>query len=303
VDSRELTAAMWGEYYHMAERVIETIGGERTVADLRPADFGTLRAAAAKRLGPVGLHKFVTMTRTMFKHAFSEELIDVPVRYGDRFDKPPRNVLRLTRAMRAAKLIGAADLCKLLDAADPAFRAMLYLGINCGFGQTDCADLQRAVLGRRPGWLDVPRRKTGIGRRCPLWPETQDALREAIAARPDPKDPADADCVFLTNQGNRWCRHMDRGDDRRGFNVDAVARKFARDCKAAGVSVRGGFYVLRHTFRTVADEMKDQPAAMLVMGHADQSISQYYRERVGDDRLVAITNHVRDWLLTGQATE
>ena len=46
-----------------------------------------------------------------------------------------------------------------------------------------------------------------------------------------------------------------------------------------------GFYLLRHVHRTVTDELKDTPASMVVMGHADGTINAYYRELVGDGRL------------------
>ena len=300
VDSGELTAAMWGEYFHMAEQVIATFRRERAVADLRPDDFGRLRVAAAKRLGPVALHKFITMTRTLFKFAFTNELIDAPVRYGDRFDKPPKGVLRLHRAQRVAKLVAAVDVWKLLDLADVQFRAMLLLGLNCGFGQMDCATLDRRSIDARPGWINSPRRKSGVGRRAPLWPETITALAAVRDARPAPKDPADADLVFLTVQGNRCVRYVDPEDGTRGHSVDTVARTFLRLTRACGLTVPGGFYTLRHTFRTVADEVKDRPAIDLVMGHADHSMASYYREQVADERLHAVTDHVRAWLLAGK---
>jgi hypothetical protein len=49
--------------------------------------------------------------------------------------------------------------------------------------------------------IDYPRPKTGIARRCPLWPETVAAIRAALAKRPAPKDEADAALVFLTRCG------------------------------------------------------------------------------------------------------
>jgi integrase len=297
VNCKELTPGMWGEYYHMAEQVIETFGRGRTVAELRPADFGRLRAAAANRLGPAALSKFVTMTRTLFAFAYESELVTTPVRYGSQFDRPPRRVMRLERAKRGAKLIPATDLRKLIKKADAQLRAMLYLGINCGLGQTDCANLQREAIDLKSDWLDAPRQKTGTPRKCPLWPETVKALGQVMRMRPDPKDSADADCVFLTRHGNRWVRYKDRGDNERGVTLDAVAFAFAKLSKRAGVTVPGGFYTLRHTFRTVADEVKDQPAAMLIMGHHDTSINGYYREQVSDERLRAVTDYVRSWLL------
>ena len=57
-----------------------------------------------------------------------------------------------------------------------------------------------------------------------------------------------------------------------------------------------GFYTLRHVFRTVADEAKDQPAADMVMGHQTPGMAGAYRERIADGRLRAVVDYVRAWL-------
>ncbi len=203
VDAGELSARQWAEYHRTCEALVDSFGRTREVASLRPADFGKVRAKAAKRLGPPALAKFIQMVRTVFIFAYKAELIEVPVRYGDQFDKPPRRIMRLERARRNVRLIEAIDLWKLLDAADPQLRAMILLGLNCGYGQTDCATLQLPDLAIRPGWLESPRRKTGIARRCPLWPETVEAIDAVHGVRSEPKDAADAECVFLTTRGRR----------------------------------------------------------------------------------------------------
>src|SRR5262249_44580639 len=61
---------------------------------------------------------------------------------------------------------------------------------------------------------------------------------------------------------------------------------------------RLGFYTLRHTFRTVADEARDQPAVDFIMGHESPHIASIYRERIRDERLAAVANYVRDWLFS-----
>ena len=71
-------------------------------------------------------------------------------------------------------------------------KAMILLGINCGFGNADCGNLPVAALDLDGSWVDYPRPKTGINRRCPLWPETVEALRVAFAKRPAPKTADDA---------------------------------------------------------------------------------------------------------------
>jgi integrase len=57
-----------------------------------------------------------------------------------------------------------------------------------------------------------------------------------------------------------------------------------------------GFYALRHTFETIAGGSRDQVAVNFIMGHVDESMAAEYREEIEDERLIAVTNHVRAWL-------
>ena len=57
------------------------------------------------------------------------------------------------------------------------------------------------------------------------------------------------------------------------------------------------FYVLRHTFRTIADAARDPVAIDLIMGHSDPSMGGHYRERIDDSRLRAVAELVRQWLI------
>jgi len=49
--------------------------------------------------------------------------------------------------------------------------------------------------------IDYPHPKTGIARRCPLWPETVAAIRAALDKRPASKSEEDATLVFVTKYG------------------------------------------------------------------------------------------------------
>jgi integrase len=64
-----------------------------------------------------------------------------------------------------------------------------------------------------------------------------------------------------------------------------------------GLAGRGHtFYALRHTFETIAGESRDQVAVDAIMGHSREDMASVYRERIGDDRLRAVAEHVRQWL-------
>ena len=53
---------------------------------------------------------------------------------------------------------------KLLEMADCQMRAMIWLGLNCGFGCTDCAELQWKDLDTENSRVNLHRKKTGIKR-------------------------------------------------------------------------------------------------------------------------------------------
>lgn len=187
--------------------------------------------------------------------------------------------------------------------ADPALRAMLLLGLNCGFGNTDCASLPRAAVDLDAGWIDFPRPKTEIHRRVPLWPETIDALRKALDLRPEPADQADADLCFLTKRGNRWVRTARKDSDDpsapESYTAeDAISKRFGKLLHTLGINGRRGlgFYTLRHVFETIGGESRDQVAVDAIMGHVDSSMAGVYRERISDDRLQAVVATVRAWV-------
>ena len=56
------------------------------------------------------------------------------------------------------------ELRTMLDGAQPQLRAMIYLGLNAGLGNTDCGSLRIGNLDLKKGWLNFPRPKTGIPR-------------------------------------------------------------------------------------------------------------------------------------------
>jgi integrase len=291
LDAGEIGARTFADYKAFTDRLVSTFGKGRPVDDLRADDFEALRAGLAKQYGPVRLGNEIQRVRTVFKYGYEAGLIDRPVRFGPQFKKPSANVLRKHRAAGGTKMFEAEELRRLIDAAGVQLRAMILLGVNAGFGNSDCGTLPLSALDLKGGWVRFPRPKTGVERRCPLWPETVEALRAALARRPTPKDDADTGTVFVTKYGSAWASEG---------SSDAVKLEFGKLLRKVGLNRPGvGFYALRHTFRTVADATRDFPAVRMVMGHADDSIDQTYRERIDDERLHAVAGYVRRWLFGG----
>jgi integrase len=289
VDTGELSPRTWAGYKGACDTLVAQLGRGRLVADLGPDDFAALRNKLAKRYGPHGLGTAIQCVRCVCKYAFDAGLIDRPVRYGPGFKRPSKKVLRLHRARQGAKLFTADEVRRLIDAAGQPLKAMLLLGINCGMGNTDCGRLPLSAVDQDGAMIDFPRPKTGIPRRCPLWPETVAALREALAKHPTPKSEEHAGLVFVTQRGLCWAKDT---------NDCPVAKETAKLLHRLGINGRKGlgFYTLRHVFRTVADGAKDQPAADHIMGHEVAHMSSVYREGISDERLRAVAEHVRSWL-------
>jgi integrase len=241
------------------------------------------------------LAKIIQYVRSVFKYAFDAELIDRPIRFGPGFKRPSKKVIRLNRAEAGPKLFSAEEIRRLIDAASPSMKAMILLGINCGFGNADGGTLPLSAVDLDNALIDYPRPKTGIARRCALWPETVAALRDALAKRHEPKSEEAAGLFFITKYGYGWSKST---------STNPVSQETAKLLKTLRINGRKGlgFYTLRHTFRTVADESKDQPAVDFIMGHEVPHMSAVYRETISDARLRAVADHVRKWLFPSTAT-
>lgn len=299
LESDELSARSFGDYHSTCKILVAHFGKDWLIDDIRPDDFQKLRTKLARRLGVVSLKNEINRIRSVFKFAKEERLIDREVNYGQSFDRPDAKAIRKSRNEAGENLFEADELKRILKAAEPMMKAMVLLGLNCGFGNTDCASLPRTAVDLDSGWINFPRPKTQIKRRIPLWPETVEALRVAASQRPEPRGEADAGIFFLTIQGNRWVRIQPSQKDSATFvTTNNIAHHFGRVLRRLKINGRKnlGFYTLRHTFATIAGESRDQVAVNSIMGHVDASMAAVYRERISDERLQDVVNVVRAWL-------
>ena len=174
---------------------------------------------------------------------------------------------------------------------------MILLGVNCGFGNHDCGTLPLSALDLKGGWINYPRPKTAIERRCPLWPETVAALREAIDRRAaTPKDPAHERLVFITKYGGSWAKDTPRQSASAQGDAEA-----ARQAEAA--PARAG------VLRACGTRSRRSPAragtrwrSTRSWGTPTRRMAAHYRERISDERLRDAVNVVRKWLFRRESS-
>jgi len=178
----------------------------------------------------------------------------------------------------------AEQINKLLSAADVKMRAMIWLGLNCGFGCTDCSELKWTDLDIVNARVKLPRRKTGISRDLPLWPETIEAIE---------KVPKTGKLVFYTSRSNPYIHTISKPDGKgkeKYTTLNTVTTKFSRLIKKSGLDVpKGtGFYTLRRTAATIAARSGDPFAVQRLLGHADLQMATRYVQDVSEqtDRVI-----------------
>ncbi len=191
--------------------ILDTFG-DRPIEGLSPRDFEQMLGDMARRgWGPVTIGNNVQRVRTVFSYAVGARLLDVPVSFGGGFRRPEKKVLRLARAANGKRMFEAAELRMILAACPtPNLRAMVLLAINCGHGNHDMAGLTFSHLDLDAGWVAYPRPKTGIDRRCPLWPETVTAAPQRTLPPPHAEKQGPRRPGFVTRHGTAY--HKDVRD-------------------------------------------------------------------------------------------
>jgi integrase len=295
-DNCELNPRTFQDYHATCGTVVSAFGKGRAVMDLKPDDFRSLRVRLARTRGVTALRNEMQRVRSVFKFAFDDGLILAPVRFGQSFDKPKQDAVRRAREAHRSehgdRMFEAEELRTILTAARQPMLTMVLLGINCAFGQSDLSSLPIRTVDLDAGWVNFPRPKTAVPRKCPLWPETIAAIREWLTLRPEPKVETDAGLLFITKYGQRWVKLNATGSP-----ADALGQEFGKLLSELKLKrPRLSFYGLRHSFETIAGDTKDQVGTDAIMGHVPQGMGSVYRERINVERLRAVTDHVRDWL-------
>ena len=284
VEDGNLNERTLTDYRTICRTLLASVGSGRNIEAIGPDDFEKLLKDYRVDKAPATINNFVGCIKVVFNFAVKTNKLPSP-NYGLRFKTVSPKAIRKHRKSKPTKLFSPAELQQVLDKADVQMKAAIMLGINCGFGNADIGRITFADIDLETGWHNYGRGKTGVERRCPLWPETVKAINDWLAVR-----DSDTDLVFIQNSGESWHR-----SDRPSY---ALANRFGKLGARAGLS----FYCLRHSFETIGGDTKDQIAVDSIMGHAPDAndMSAVYREAIADKRLLDVSNFVRKHYMSGK---
>ncbi len=271
VTAGELAQRTYDDYKRACDTLTD-LGGSMTIETMKPEDWAKLRADLCKDVGTTTAANRIRIARIALRYL--DEIAQVMPRWGKNFSEPSQRTKRKARIEAGERMHTPDQIRAAIEGANEQFGAMILLGINCAFGNNDCASIEWKHIDLDKGWHTFHRPKTYIERKAKLWPETVEALRKVL---PEEGSSPVLGRVFTTKYGNIW----------RGTAVSHEAHKLGIE-----------FYNLRRTFRTISDEIQDTKAIRLVMGHTASAsdMDARYTQRISDDRLERVANHVRAWL-------
>jgi len=258
-------------------KLIDFLGQNCKIKNISTLDLQNYKRRLQKHYGSVcRLNLHLSIMKAMFHWARKNDILK---------DIPNIDAISRGKVIHQNRFIFDSEhIRKLLVFADIKMKAMIWLGLNCGFGCTDCAYLKWTDLDLAKGRVKLSRKKTGIHRDLPLWPETVKSLR---------KIPRAGSLVFYTRKDNPYIQTIIKTDgngNEKYTTLNIITTKFSRLIKKSGFNVpKGtGFYTLRRTAATIAARSGDPFAVQRLLGHADLTMATKYVQDVSaqTDRVI-----------------
>ncbi|MCL5281311.1 MAG: tyrosine-type recombinase/integrase [Planctomycetes bacterium] len=277
--------------WHLA-RFEKHLGAARKVVTIKTPDLQDYRTHLINEgLAGNSVNRAMGAVKRLFHWAHDNEKI---------FTLPNlRAVKKVTVRIRKRQVFTREQIRDLITVANTNMRAMIWLGVNCGLGCTDCALIRWENLDLQSRRMDYPRIKTGIDRNLRLWPETIAALEAVRTWSVNHRRPVGPeDLVFRTKQGNPYVQltAKTRNPD------SALTKEFLKVMRKAKIDkAKGtGFYTLRRTGATFTAKSRDVWAVKGFLGHAGLDMATHY---VQQDQLTPQTDEATECarrLLTGE---
>jgi integrase len=279
VQAGELTIRHYTDQVNSLRKFVRFLGQHCMVNTITTLDLQNYKRKLQKSYNSanrINLH--IAIVKSMFHWAKKNEVLEV-IPNIDAVSK-----VQLVRKNRPT--FTTEQIRKLLKASEPQMKAMILLGLNCGFGNTDCSELLWENIDFKKSRVHYPRGKTGINRDLALWPETVKALKNLTRTN---------ERVFNTPTGKPWVRMIettDKASNVKYTNNDSVGKEFSKLIKKLNLEVEKGvgFYTLRRTAATLTARSGDPFAVQRLLGHADLKMATTYVQDVSEQTDRAINN-------------
>jgi len=292
----ELCRTYLRDLRHACRFVSQHLIARRLAADVTPKHFATLRQAVADTGRNLRSQaNLVCNVRAIWKWAQDMGHVPQTVNFGPRFRPPSSDAIAREReSCGTTRFIDRTAIMSMLAIANPKMKAMILLGINCGFYASDSTALtfDRLHLDGSIPYHDMPRVKNGRRRVSVLWPETCKSILSYADCRKN-------GLVFLNQRGEHY------GQNASGHSLHGAFSSLAEKAEAA-VPPGANLGSLRHTYGTVVDLCPDQAAIDLTMGHVGKSIQKRIYSQLNLNelrRLQVIADTVHRWLFLGEVSK
>ena len=284
VQNGEMTARHHADQNNCLNKFVNTIGRFVKIMDISTLDLQKYRRQINKNYSSQRMNLNISIMKAMFHWAKKNEIVD---------NIPNIDIISRGKTEHQQRYIFSPEqIQKLIELGDIQMKAMIWLGLNCGFGCTDCAQLQWENIDFENNRVIFPRGKTGIMRELPLWPETLDAIKNIPHHQDD-------NLVFHTKHGRPMIseKYSRIENSEKYSSTNMVTTKFSRLIKKAGIHVpKGtGFYSLRRAAATIAARSGDPFAVQRLLGHADLKMATRYVQDVSK-QMDEVINKTREFI-------
>ena len=279
VQSGEITADHYRDQLKTLRNMVRFLGQNSMIYEICTLDLQDFKKKLVKKFKSAHrINLNISIMKAMFHWAKKNEVV-VKIPNIDAVSKV--QVVKRRRPTFTPEQIGV-----LLKNSNVQMRAMILLGLNCGFGCTDCACLRWTDIDFKRKRVRLARKKTGVDRNLPLWPETIASLKSLKKL---------GELVFYTSKGNPCVRTIVSKDENgitKYTNDNFISKKFLKLKKTSNIKTEKGvgFYTLRRTAATLAAQSGDPFAVQRLLGHADLKMATTYVQDVSEQTDRAINN-------------
>ncbi|MCK6479100.1 MAG: tyrosine-type recombinase/integrase [Planctomycetes bacterium] len=253
--------------------VLQEFFGDRPICELEASDIEDFRTwMRSKRLHkgkharPSTVNRYFAVLSNTFKEAMER---------GYAHENPVRAVKRAREEQKEVPFLTAADIDRIIDAADARLRPLIAVAADTGLRRGELLSLEWRDVQLGRGVVVVRKSKSKRPREVPMTQRARETLKALRGERTGPEE-GNPDFVFahIANLEPTWAATF-------------VASRFRKAATAAGFPTVT-FHGLRHAFCSrLAQSGVPLPTVKALAGHGSLALTSRYASHVPDNAEVA----------------